>query len=78
MSQLEKLLARIRNNPKTVKFEDLDKILRREGYERRQPSGGSSHYTYRKPGNMPLTIPREAPYVKEEYAKLVIDAVEGN
>ena len=74
MSQLEKLLARIRNNPKTVTFEDLDKILQRNGYERRQPGGGSSHYTYRKKGMPPLTIPKKSPYVKEEYVKLVIEA----
>ena len=75
MSQLEKLLERIRNNPKTVAFEELDKILRRNGFERRQPGGGSSHYIYRKKGKLPLTIPRKSPYVKEEYVKLVIEAL---
>ena len=39
MSRWEKLLERIRNNPKTVTFEEVDKILCRLGYERRQPSG---------------------------------------
>lgn len=75
MSQLEKLLERIRHNPKTVTFDELDKILRRNGFERRQPGGGSSHYIYRKAGQPPLTIPRKAPYVKEEYVKLVMDAL---
>ena len=75
MSQLEKLLERIRNNPKTVTFEELDKILRRNGYERHQPGGGSSHYIYRKKGKPPLTIPKKSPYVKEEYVKLVIEAL---
>ena len=75
MSQLVKLLERIRNNPKTVTFEELDKILCRDGYERRQPGGGSSHYIYRKKGQPPLTIPKKTPYVKEEYVKLVIEAL---
>ena len=34
MSQWEKLLARIHNNPKTVTFDELDKILQRAGYVR--------------------------------------------
>ncbi len=75
MSQLEKLLERIRNNPKTVTFDELDKILCRNGYEKRQPGGGSSHYTFRKSGKPPLTIPKKSPYVKEEYVKLVIEAL---
>ena len=33
MSKLEKLLQRIKNNPKTVRFEELDKILLNAGYE---------------------------------------------
>ena len=75
MSQWEKLLERIRNNPKTVTFEELDKILVRSGYEKRQPGGGSSHYTFRKKGKLPLTIPTKSPYLKEEYVKLVIEAL---
>ena len=75
MSQWEKLLERIRKNPKTVTFEELDKILVRSGYEKRQPGGGSSHYTFRKKGKLPLTIPKKSPYVKEEYVKLVIEAL---
>ena len=73
MSKLEKLLQRIKNNPKTVRFEELDKILRREEYECSQPRGGSSHYTYRKAGRRVLTIPRQIPYVNQCY---VIDVLE--
>ena len=56
MSQLEKLLLRIKNNPKTVRFDELDKILKRLDFEVRQPKGGSSHYIYTK-GNFILCIP---------------------
>ncbi len=73
MSKWEKLLQRIRNNPKTVTFEEIDKVLREIGYLPSQPRGGSSHYTYRKKGRMPLTVPRKAPYVKEAYVRVVID-----
>lgn len=49
MSQWEKLLARIHNNPKTVTFDELDNILQRAGYRRRvsvkesPPFGGDGH-----------------------------------
>ncbi|GMA52563.1 hypothetical protein GCM10025857_39200 [Alicyclobacillus contaminans] len=77
MSQLEKLFEQIRNNPKTVHFEELDKILRRIGFERRQPRGGSSHYVYTKNGKQ-ITVPYRRPYVLEVYVKQVIDLVEGD
>ena len=72
MSKLEKLLQRIKNNPKTVRFDELDKILVNTGYERFQPRGGSSHYTYRKHGRNPLTIPFRKPFVHEVYVHKVI------
>lgn len=76
MSKWKKLLERIKNNPKTVRFDEVSKILQHEGYEERQPKGGSSHYVYRKDGEPPITIPRALPYVKEEYVKQVIEAVD--
>ncbi|MBR3051206.1 MAG: toxin HicA [Selenomonadaceae bacterium] len=72
MSKLEKLLQRIKNNPKTVRFEELDKILSNAGYECAQPGRGSSHYTYRKPSNNPITIPYQRPFVNEVYVRKVI------
>ena len=72
MSKLEKLLQRIKNNPKTVRFEELDKILTNSGYERTQPRSGSSHYTYRKERKEPITIPHHKPYVREIYVQKII------
>lgn len=67
-----KLLKDILQNPKNVSFKDLDKLLKEMGYEVRQPSGGSSHYTYRKEGEQfVITIPKNQP-VKLTYVKLVI------
>ena len=76
MSKCKKLLQRIKNNPKTVRFEELDKILRHEEYEPFQPRGGSSHYTYRKTGKRAITIPRQIPYVNECYVLDVLEALE--
>ena len=75
MSKLEKLLQRIKNNPKTVRFEELDKILTNAGYECAQPRSGSSHYTYRKEFREPITIPYRKPYIHEAYVKLVLRAL---
>lgn len=47
MSQFEKLLQRIRNNPKTVKFDELESILLENGYTCRTPGGGQSLYLYK-------------------------------
>lgn len=74
MSQLEKLLLRITNNPKTVRFEELDNLLQRANFERFQPRKGSSHYTYRKNDDH-VTIPRKTPYIKEIYVKKAIAAI---
>ena len=72
MSKFLKLLERIKNNPKTVKFDELDKILLHEGYERSQSHGGSSHYQYRKSGKNLITIPYHKPYIKEFYVGVVL------
>ena len=68
-----KLLKAILNNPKNVRFEDLDKLLRELGYSVRQPKGGSSHYTYFKiEEKMIITVPYKRPFVKSVYVKNVI------
>lgn len=78
MSKWEKLLKKIRNNPKTVTFEEVDKVMRRMGYYGKFPHSGSSHCTYRKQGHTPITVPRHEPYVKEEYVKLIIEIMDEN
>lgn len=76
MSKLEKLLQKIKNNPKQVRFEELDKILIRAGFERRSPKGGSSHYTYTK-GEKLLTVPYKKPHIKAVYVERAIRLLEG-
>lgn len=39
------------------------------------PSGGSSHYTFRKPGKNPVTIPKQKP-IKRIYVEMVREIVE--
>ncbi|NPV28965.1 MAG: type II toxin-antitoxin system HicA family toxin [Firmicutes bacterium] len=76
MTRFEKLYAKIANNPEDVKFEELDRLLRRYGFERRQPRKGSSHYSYHHP-KLPdiLTIPYARP-IKAVYIKQALAAIE--
>ena len=39
------------------------------------PSSGSSHYTFRKPGKNPITIPKHEP-IKKIYVEMVRKIVE--
>lgn len=75
MSKWEKLLERIRNLSKDLRFDELRKVLESYGYTMYAPRGGSSHYTFRKPGCMPITIPKHEP-IKRVYVEKVKEVVE--
>lgn len=45
------------------------------GYIMNAPKGGSSHYTFRKQGCQPITIPKHEP-IKRVYVELVKQIVE--
>lgn len=68
MSKLEKLIERVKNNPKAVRFEELEKLLVKAGFKKRQSTRGTSHYVYTKNGNH-ITIPFRKPYILETYVK---------
>ena len=75
MSQWDKLLGKVCSLSKDLRFEELRRILESYGYEMRAPKGGSSHYTFRKPGCMPITIPKHEP-IKKVYIQRVKEVVE--
>lgn len=76
MTKADKAYAKIVNNPKDVDFAELDRLLKRHGFDRQQPGGGSSHYNYHHPG-LPdiLTVPFGRP-VKAIYVKKAIAAIQ--
>ncbi|MCL1809536.1 MAG: toxin HicA [Clostridiales bacterium] len=74
MSQWDKLIDEILKSDKNLRFEDLAKALTRIGYTQGQPKGGSSHYTFRKDGRTPITIPKAVP-INKAYIEMVRDAV---
>jgi predicted RNA binding protein YcfA (HicA-like mRNA interferase family) len=73
MSKVKKALAKIRNNPRAVRFDDLERILLSLGFNKRQKG---SHVFYVL-GNLRLSIPEPHPskhvlpiYVKQFLALL--------
>ena len=75
MSKWDKLLSRILSLSKDMRFDELKKVLESYGYEMNAPRSGGSHYTFRKPGKNPITIPKYEP-VKKIYVDMVREVVE--
>ena len=75
MSKWQKLIEAILKRERNLRYEDLQKALFEMGYTVSQPRGGSSHYTFRKEGCMPITIPRHVP-LNRAYIELVAREVE--
>lgn len=75
MSKWDKLLAKICTLSKDFRFDELKKVMESFGYTMDAPRGGSSHYTFRKPGCLPVTIPKHEP-IKKVYVEKVKEIVE--
>ncbi|MGI6359089.1 MAG: toxin HicA [Bacillota bacterium] len=75
MSKWEKLLRRITSLSRDMRFAELRRVLESYGYRGRPPISGSSHWTFRKRGKPPITIPANQP-VKRTYVRLVKDIIE--
>jgi poly-D-alanine transfer protein DltD len=77
MSHYKKLYDKIKNNPKDVSFEELDKLLTKVGgFSRRNPNGGSSHYIFYHPDlEEHISIKKDNP-VKVIYVKKALELFE--
>ena len=75
MSKWEKLLMRIQKLSNDLRFQELRRVLESYGYEMNAPRSGSSHYTFRKQGCTPITIPKHEP-IKKVYVEMVRQIVE--
>lgn len=75
MTQWEKLLKKIQSLSPHMRFNELKKVLERFGYTLRGSGSGGSHYTFRKSGKYPITIPKKEP-IKVVYVFLVRKIVE--
>lgn len=70
MSKWDKLIKRICTLSKDLRFDELRKVLESYGYVMSAPRSGSSHYTFRKSGHKPVTIPKHEP-IKKVYVEMV-------
>lgn len=75
MSKWDKLLQRILSLSNDLRFDELRRILESYGYTMNAPRSGSSHYTFRKEGCAPITIPKHEP-IKKFYVRMVKEAIE--
>lgn len=75
MSQWEKLINKIVTMSPDLRFDELRRILEAYGYSMSSPGSGSSHYTFRKKGHSPITIPKHKP-IKKIYIEMVREVVE--
>ena len=75
MSRYNKLIERLKNNPKNVDFKILKKLLEENGYTGINSSG--SHWVFRKDNCESLTIPYKKP-IKIIYVKRVIQIIGEN
>ena len=75
MSKWDKLLMKILSLSKDLRFKELRKVLESYGYVMNAPKSGSSHYTFRKSGCQPITIPKHEP-IKKVYVEMVKEIVE--
>ncbi len=60
MSRRDKLLAKMRNNPKAVRFEELANLLEWYGFEPKRIRG--SHHAYTR-GNFNVVVARHGAHV---------------
>lgn len=74
MSKWDKLINRVCSLSTDMRFTELRKILESYGYTINAPKSGSSHYTFRKPGKNPITIPKHEP-IKRIYVEMVREVV---
>lgn len=74
MSKAQKLIARMRNNPRDDwSIDELKTLAVRNGIDWRQP--GTSHVTFTYPGVTPLTVPAHKP-IKAVYIKRFLELID--
>ena len=73
MSKKEKALEKLRQNPKHVRFEELETVLIRLGFQKRQDGTSHAMFTF---GNHIINVPKRKPFVKPIYVELVLKVLD--
>lgn len=71
MGKRDELLSRMQSNPKDIRFDEIRNLLLYFGFTERQPSKGSSHFTFRYRDNI-ITVPKHYP-INQVYVKKVLE-----
>ena len=73
MAKSDKMIQRMRNNPRDWSIDDLKTLAGRHDIDWRQP--GTSHVTFSRAGFAPLTVPAHKP-IKPIYVLRFLDLIE--
>lgn len=73
MVKADKIIERMRNNPRDWSIDNLKTLASRNGVDWRQP--GTSHVTFSYPGLVPLTVPSHKP-IKPIYVKRFLELID--
>lgn len=73
MGKKEKLLAKAKNSPQNLSFQELESLAAAYGLPIKP---GGSHYVQRLPDGTKNTIKREGRKVKKWYVQEVVEAIE--
>jgi hypothetical protein len=81
MTNKEKRLERLKNNPKDVTFNELVAVLKSYGFEVRNYSGGSHYTVTHEHGDVfdpmePNSIPRHKPHILPVYVRRAVKWIE--
>jgi predicted RNA binding protein YcfA (HicA-like mRNA interferase family) len=49
MARVDKLVQKIKDNPKNIRFREIQRVLLNAGFKMRQSKRGTSHYVFRHP-----------------------------
>jgi len=73
MGKREKAIAKLRQNPKNVRFEEIELILIGIGFTKRQEGTSHAVFTY---GKHRLTVPHRKPFVLPVYVRQVLSEID--
>jgi len=73
MSKKEKAIARLRQNPKNVRFEEIETILYRLGFTKRQDGTSHARFTL---GKHIINVPKRKPFVLKIYVEFLLDELD--
>jgi predicted RNA binding protein YcfA (HicA-like mRNA interferase family) len=74
MSKKTKAIIHLKQNPRNVRYEELESVLLNLGFSKRQES--TSHVVFSMKGYPPITVPRRKPFLLEVYVKQVLKVLD--